>query len=115
MKKKFFSKIYILLQKNTDKINDDMEDFNRDKLNLEIKQLILDTLKIPDIKPEEINDSVPLFSPENVLQLDSIDSLEIVIALQQKYEVRIDDQNLARSVLQSINSIADFIVNEKNK
>jgi len=81
-------------------------------LRKEIKELILDTLKIPDITPDDINDDIPLFSPENVLQLDSIDSLEIVVALQQKYGVRIDDQNLARSVLQSINTIADFINKE---
>lgn len=83
------------------------------ELKSEIKQLIIDTLKIPDIKPEDISDSIPLFSPENILQLDSIDSLEIVIALQQKYDVRIDDQNLARSILESINSIADFITKQK--
>lgn len=81
-------------------------------LKTEIKQLIIDTLNIPDVEPEDIDDSVPLFSPENILQLDSIDSLEIVVALQQKYKVRIDDQNLARSVLESINTIADFIAKE---
>jgi len=86
-----------------------------DALKKEIKQLIIDSLKIPNINVEEIDDAVPLFSPENILQLDSIDSLEIVIALQQKYQVRIDDQNLARSVLESINTIADFISKEKAK
>jgi len=80
-----------------------------DVLKTEIKQLIIDTLKIPDIKPEDIDNNIPLFSPENILQLDSIDSLEIVVALQQKYNVRIDDQNLARTVLESINTVADFI------
>jgi acyl carrier protein len=86
-----------------------------DSLKKEIKQLIIESLKIPDIKPEDIDDQVPLFSPENILQLDSIDSLEIIIALQQKYNVRIDDQNLARSILESINSIAEFITSETNK
>ncbi len=86
-----------------------------DALKTEIKQLIIDCLKIPDITPEDIDNSTPLFSPENALQLDSIDSLEIIIALQQKYNVRIDDQNLARSILDSINSIADFVEKERQK
>lgn len=86
-----------------------------DTLKTEIKQLIIDSLKIPDITPDDIDNATPLFSPENVLQLDSIDSLEIIIALQQKYNVRIDDQNLARSVLESINSIAEFVDKERNK
>ncbi len=80
-----------------------------ENLKKEIKQLIIDTLNIPDVQPEDIQNDVPLFSPENVLQLDSIDSLEIVVALQQKYNVRIDDQNLARAVLESIDTIAYFI------
>lgn len=84
-----------------------------DALKTEIKQLIIDCLKIPDIKPEDIDNSTPLFSPENVLQLDSIDSLEIIVALQQKYNVRIDDQNLARSILENVNSIADFVVQKR--
>lgn len=84
-----------------------------DALKREIKQLIIDSLNIPDISPDDIDEAVPLFSPDNILQLDSIDSLEIIIALQQKYKVRIDDQNLARSILESVNSIAEFIQKEK--
>lgn len=87
--------------------------FDMETLKTEIKQLIIDSLNIPDISPEEIDNSTPLFSPENPLQLDSIDSLEIIIALQQKYNVRVDDQNLARSVLQSVDSIADFVERER--
>jgi len=85
------------------------------ELKTEIKQLIIDSLKIPDISPEDIDDYTPLFSPENILQLDSIDSLEIIIALQQKYNVRIDDQNLARSILESVQSIAEFVKRETSK
>jgi len=85
------------------------------ELNTEIKQLIIECLKIPDITPEDIDDNTPLFSPENILQLDSIDSLEIIIALQQKYNVRIDDQNLARTILESVNSIAAFVDQERQK
>ncbi len=84
-----------------------------DALKTEIKHLIIDSLNIPDISPDDIDEHVPLFSPDNILQLDSIDSLEIIIALQQKYNVRIDDQNLARSILESVNTIAAFIEKEK--
>jgi len=82
-------------------------------LKNEIKQLIIDCLKIPDVKPDDIDNNVPLFSPDSVLQLDSIDSLEIIVALQQKYNVRIDDQNLARSILESVNSIAEFVSSKR--
>jgi acyl carrier protein len=90
-----------------------MSDTNLVDLKREIKVLILETTKIPDIQPEDIIDDAPLFGEG--LGLDSIDSLEIVLALQQKYGVGIDDQNLARFILQSVDTIADFIQKEKLK
>ena len=82
-------------------------------LRTEIKELIINTLNIKNVKAEQVEDSVPLFSPENILGLDSIDAIELVMAIQEKYEVRIADQNVARNVLESIDSIAGFIIHEK--
>ena len=82
-------------------------------LKTEIKELIISTLNINNVKPEQVQDSVALFSPENILDLDSIDAIELVMAIQEKYQVRIADQNVARNVLESIDSIADFIIREK--
>jgi len=82
-------------------------------LKTEIKQLIIQTLNIKNVTPEQVQDSVPLFSKENALDLDSIDAIELVMAIQEKYQVRIADQNVARNVLESIDSIAEFIIREK--
>jgi acyl carrier protein len=82
-------------------------------LKTEIKELIIQTLNIKNIKAEQVPDSVPLFSPENILNLDSIDGIELVMAIQEKFQVRIADQNVARNVLESIDSIADFVTREK--
>lgn len=82
-------------------------------LKTEIKQLIIQTLNIKNVTPEQVQDSVPLFSRENALDLDSIDAIELVMAIQEKYQVRIADQNVARNVLESIDSIAEFIIREK--
>jgi len=78
-------------------------------LKKEIKLMIMDTLNIEDVDPEEVKEDASLFGPDNALGLDSIDALEIVMALQEKYGVRIDDKNQARFILQSINTIAEFI------
>ena len=81
-------------------------------LKYEIKKMIVDALNIPDVNPEDVDESIPIF--ENpVLNLDSVDALELVVALQRNYGVRIDDQNLARNVLQTIETIAEFV--EKNQ
>lgn len=57
------------------------------ELELEIKQLIIDTLMLEDIKPEDIDSAEPLFVEG--LGLDSIDALELGVALQKKYGVKI--------------------------
>ena len=78
------------------------------ELKREIKTMIIDVLRIPDVKPEDVDDSVPLFE-NSKLDLDSVDALELVVAIQRNYGARIDDQNLARLVLQSVDSIAQFV------
>jgi len=82
-------------------------------LKLEIKELIIDTLNIKNVNAKDVQDNVPLFSPENVLDLDSIDGIELVMAIQQKYNVRIADQNVARHVLDTVDTVAEFVIREK--
>lgn len=81
-------------------------------LKMEIKALILEVLKIDDVKPEEIDDEKSLFGGENAMKIDSVDALEIVMALQRKYGVRIDDKNPSRFIIQSVKTIADFVARE---
>jgi acyl carrier protein len=81
-------------------------------LKADIKNMIIETLNIEDIAPEDIDDNLPLFGGENTLGLDSIDAIELVMAVQRQYKVRIDDQNLAREILKNVNTIAEFINNK---
>jgi acyl carrier protein len=85
------------------------------ELKLEIKKLILDALKLPDVKPEAIKDDISLFEGGNAIQIDSVDALEIVMALQRKYGVHIDDKNPGRFVIKSVDTIAEFIAKEQEK
>jgi acyl carrier protein len=85
------------------------------ELKLAIKNMILETLNITDVKVEDIDDEKPLFGSDNALTLDSVDAIEIIMALQRTYGIRIVDQTLARYVIRSISSIAEFIVTEQEK
>ncbi len=78
-------------------------------LKADIKKMIVETLNMQDITPEDIENDLPLFGGNNTLGLDSIDAIELVMAIQRDFKVRIDDQNLAREVLKDVNSIADFV------
>ncbi len=56
-------------------------------------------------QPEEIADDLPLFGPGS-LGLDSVDALQIVVALDKNYGLKIPDPEAAKKVLQSVNTIA---------
>ncbi len=82
-------------------------------LKLEIKKLIMTTLAIEDVNPDDVDDEKPLFGGDNALTLDSVDAIEIIMAIQRNYGIRIADQNLAREVVRSVNSIAQFITDQR--
>jgi acyl carrier protein len=85
------------------------------ELKLEIKKMIMQTLSIQDINPEDVDDNEPLFGGTNALTLDSVDAIEIIMAIQRTYSIRITDQAHARYIIRSIQSIAEYIVAEQAK
>jgi acyl carrier protein len=86
-----------------------------DDLKLEVKKLIMTTLNINNVNPDDIDDEKPLFGGTNALTLDSVDAIEIVMAIQRDYGFRVADQALAREVVRSVNTIAGFIADQQAK
>ena len=78
------------------------------ELKKEIKCLIIETLYLEDIVPDEIEDNAPLFVEG--LKLDSIDALEIGVALQKKYQIKLNpkEENL-KEHFYSVQTIANYI------
>jgi acyl carrier protein len=77
-------------------------------LQLEIKQMIIETLDLEDISPDEIVDDEPLFVEG--LGLDSIDALEIGLALQKRYGIKLKaDSEETRHHFASVNALATLI------
>ena len=85
------------------------------EIKLEIKKLILDTLNMGTINPDSIRDDIPLLSGDNVITIDSIDVIEVVIAIQKRFNVRMDDQNLARHIVNTVDTIAEFVYAQQQK
>jgi acyl carrier protein len=81
---------------------------NQDELKGEIKRMVVENLML-QINPEEIGDDQPLFGPGS-LGLDSVDALQLVVALDKNYGLKITDPEAARSILQTANSIVHAIV-----
>lgn len=83
-------------------------------IKLETRKLILKTLNIEDVQQEEISNDVSLLSGENSITIDSIDVLEVVVAIQKQFSVKIRDQNHARLIVNTVDTIADFILSQRN-
>ncbi|MDF1576874.1 MAG: hypothetical protein P1P81_00335 [Desulfobulbales bacterium] len=88
-----------------------------DELEKELLKMICEVCKIKDVVPENISPAAPLIGPESPLDIDSLDAVEIVFTVQNRYRVRIDSEETSRKVLASLESLADFVrANaEKNK
>jgi acyl carrier protein len=86
-----------------------------EEIKYDVKKLIIDTLKFEGIRPEDIKDDLNFFSGENTIKIDSIDVIELVVAIQKKFNVKIDDQNLAKDVINTVNSIAEFVYAQHHK
>lgn len=74
----------------------------------EIKQLIIDSLELEDVAPADIDPAAPLFGEG--LGLDSIDALELGVAIQKKYHVKLDATSAeTRQHFHSVQNLAKFI------
>jgi acyl carrier protein len=76
---------------------------NTIELKAQIKSLLVENLML-QIRPEEIGDDQPLFGPDS-LGLDSVDALQLVVALEKNYGLKITDSQAAKGILQSVNTI----------
>jgi len=79
-----------------------------DDLKQQIKELIINSLELEDIRPENIVDSAPLFG--DGLGLDSIDALELGVALKKKFGVKFSAENADnKKHFASVDALAAYI------
>lgn len=78
-----------------------------DPLHARLKQIIVETLRLEDVVPEQIPDEEPLIGTG--LSLDSIDALELVVQLEKEFGIKIASSEESRQALANIASLAKFI------
>lgn len=81
------------------------------ELVLEIKRLIVSECQ-KDIAPEAIGDNDALFGREAPLQLDSLDALQLAMALQKRFGVRLVDSKETRRVMANVANLAAYLENK---
>ncbi|MFP4333201.1 MAG: phosphopantetheine-binding protein [Campylobacterales bacterium] len=74
----------------------------------EFKQFLIDSLGLEDIEPKDIGDNDTLFGDDG-LGLDSVDSIELVIAIGNRYNVKITDDADYNKIFSNVSSLYNYI------
>jgi acyl carrier protein len=82
-----------------------------DDLKKDIKDLIISSLNLEGVTPDQIVDDAPLF--QEGLGLDSIDALELAVALERRYRVTIPDEAVGKRVFSSVNALAAYVAENR--
>ena len=78
-----------------------------EELKKRLKQIIIDELHLEGVAPESINDSAPLFG--DGLGLDSLDALQLAVAIEEHLGVRIADESEGKTAFASVEALASFV------
>ncbi len=83
----------------------------------EVKNLIIEACNLESIgvHADEIDVDAPLVGPDSPWEIDSLDAIEIVAAVEKEYKVRINNVNTAQRLLKSVRILTDFIESKINK
>lgn len=73
----------------------------------ELKRLIIESLNLDGVSVEMIGDADPLFGTD--LGLDSVDALELVVAMEKAYDIKIESQEVGQEAFASVESLAAFL------
>ena len=77
-----------------------------------LKVMMVEELML-QVKPEEIGDHTPLFGPEG-LGLDSVDALQLVVALEKHFGLKLSDGEAAKGILHSVSTMAAELTVRQN-
>jgi acyl carrier protein len=80
-------------------------------MRLRLKRLIVQELNLRGRDPETIEDDAVLFGPG--LGLDSLDALQLAVAVEEQFGIRLPDGEAARSVFRSVRTITDYLLEAK--
>ncbi len=76
-------------------------------LRQNLKRLIVESLRLDGLTTDKIGDDTPLFGDE--LGLDSVDALELVVALEKEYGIKIKSHEVDKNIFASVATLADFV------
>ena len=81
-------------------------------LRQHLKALIIRVCDVRGVGPEQVDDEEPIFSEDGVLGLTSLDAIEIAVAIEREYKVKMKNMSSARDVFRSIATLSEHIGRE---
>lgn len=84
-----------------------------EELILELKNRILEALKLEDMTPEDIDSNAPLF--KDGLGLDSIDALELMLLLEKNYGIKLKSPAEGKEIFKSVRTMAEYVAANRVK
>jgi acyl carrier protein len=85
---------------------------NQAALRSDLKRLIVDSLQLAGMSPDHLDDDAPLFGEG--LGLDSVDALELLVALERAYGIRIQSDAVDKTIFTSVAHLAAFVARATN-
>lgn len=79
----------------------------------ELKDEIIKTLNLEEVRPEDIDENAPLFGEG--LGLDSIDALELIVLMEKNYGIKLQDPNQGKEIFKSIVTMAEYVQKNRTK
>ena len=73
-----------------------------------LKALLVKSLSLEGVDPGSISDDAPLFGKDG-LGLDSVDALELVVALEKAFDLKVDSQEIGKEAFASIAALAEYV------
>jgi acyl carrier protein len=83
---------------------------DRDEIKRSLKRLLIDGLRLQHLRPDDIEDAAPIFV--DGLGLDSVDALELVVLVEEKFNIQIPDEDVGKRAFASIEALTDFVSTE---
>ena len=84
-----------------------------EELIKELKEEIIKALNLEEMTPEDIDEHEALFG--DVLGLDSIDALELIVLLEKKYGIKLDNPAEGKKIFTNVVAIADYVSKNRKK
>ena len=86
-----------------------MNSTEQSRLEKELLEMIIEVCNITDPVPEDLSPNDPLIGPDSALGLDSLDAVEIVVAVEKKYKIHIGSQETTRKIFRSLKTLANYV------